>query len=275
MVPLRFVRGLYCVDASLHPLQGAAAAARGCPTTSAGSRSFASDHPGLFRASGYAVHPYPQGSLAPNVVLQGGSGYAYLAVLPTLEHLLDTLTSTYGSSARFPLYSTEYGYFTNPPYQAGAPPAQAAAYLNWAEYLSWRNLRLRSWDQYLLVDPPNGGPSHFVSGLEFADGSHKPSYDAWRLPIFLPVTHQGSGRSLEVWGCVRPAYYAKGLQHVRIELQSTAGGPFTVVKTVPITDRSGYFDTRVHFRSGGAVRLAWSYTRGSEVTSRTVAITAA
>ena len=278
MVPLRFVRGLYCVDNSLHPLQGSAAAARGCPTTSAGSKAFAGDHPALFQATGYAVHPYPQGPQPPGAVVTASSDYAYLAVLPRLESLLDALTSSYGSSARFPLYATEYGYFTNPPFQAGAPLTVAAAYLNQAEYISWRNPTLRSWDQYLLVDPPSGGPSHFDSGLEFENGVHKPSYDAYRMPIYLPSTHQSSGQSLEVWGCVRPAYYAaqdtKRQQQVRIELQPSGGGEFKVLRTLPIPDSSCYFDTRVRFPSAGTVRLAWSSPQGPTIYSRSVAVTA-
>ena len=61
MVPLRFVRALYCVDGALHQLRGAAATARGCPATSSGSASFVRDNPALFSAGGVAVHPYPQG----------------------------------------------------------------------------------------------------------------------------------------------------------------------------------------------------------------------
>jgi hypothetical protein len=276
MVPLRFVRGLYCVDSTLHPLQGSAARARGCPSSGAGSKRFASDHPVLFQASGYAVHPYPgTGSVAPNVVL--GPEFANLAALPKLEQLLDSVTSTYGSSKRFSLYSTEYGYFTNPPSPSGAPLKVAAAYLNWAEYISWRSPRIRSWDQYLLADPTTGGPSGFVTGLEFANGAHKPSYAAYRMPIYLPVTRARGGHRLEVWGCVRPAHYVRldtgGRQRVRIELQQHAGGPFATVKTLTLTDPDGYFDTTVTFPSSGSVRTAWSYPHGPTVYSRTVAVT--
>jgi hypothetical protein len=277
MVPLRFVRALYCVDVALHPLHGAAAAARGCPTTAAGSKQFASDNPGLFQATGFAVHPYPSGAVPPNVALVGEPDFVNLASLPNLEHLLDNVMSTYGSSKRFPFYVTEYGYFTNPPYPGGPTPAVAAADINWAEYIAWLNPRIRSWDQYLLVDPAPGGPSKFVTGLEFANGTPKPSFAAYRMPIHLPVTRENGGSSLEVWGCVRPAHYAAldtGLpQRVAIELQARPDGAFEVVKTLTITDPNGYFDTDVRFRSGGVVRLAWSYPHGPTVFSRTVAIT--
>ena len=62
MVPLRFIRALYCVDGSLHPLPGTAATLRGCPATASASKAFPSQHPGLFHATGFAVHPVPAGS---------------------------------------------------------------------------------------------------------------------------------------------------------------------------------------------------------------------
>jgi hypothetical protein len=279
MVPLRFVRGLYCVDSRLQRLQGSAARARGCPSGGAGSRRFASDHPVLFQASGYAVHPYPgTGSVAPNVLVPDEPDFANLAALPKLEHVLDAVTSAYGSSKRFELYSTEYGYFTNPPSPTGAPLQLAAAYLNWAEYISWSSPRIRSWDQYLLADPAAGGASKFVTGLEFANGVHKPSYAAYRMPIYLPVTRVSATHDVEVWGCVRPARYARldtGLpQRVQIELQPRPGAPFETLETLTITDPNGYFDTRVRFPSSGAVRTAWAYRHGPTVYSRTVPITA-
>ena len=40
------------------------------------------------------------------------------------------------------------------------------------------------------------------------NGKAKPGYAAYRLPLLLPVTSTRRGRSLEVWGCVRPARYA-------------------------------------------------------------------
>jgi hypothetical protein len=280
MVPLRFVRALYCVDSSLNPLRGAAAAARGCPTNASASKSFAADHPGLFQATGYAVHPYPgPNRIPPNFVPPGSPDFANLAALPNLERLLDRVTSVYGSSKRFPLYSTEYGYFTNPPYAFGAPlPAVASHYLNWAEYISWRNPRLQSWDQYLLTDPPRGGPSKFVTGLQFADGTPKATYAAWRMPIYLPDTRESGGKALEVWGCVRPARYARldtGLpQRVQVQLRPASGGDFRTVTTLPITDPYGYFDTYVAFGSPGTVRLVWSYPHGPTIYSRGVQVTA-
>ena len=57
-------------------------------------------------------------------------------------------------------------------------PATAAYYINWAEYLSWRNPIVASYDQYLLADPPGHYP--FSSGLETSAGKKKATYNAFR-----------------------------------------------------------------------------------------------
>jgi hypothetical protein len=273
MVPLRFVRALYCVDKSLHPLRGTAAAVRGCPTTASGSHAFARQHPALFQASGFAVHPYPSGGIAPNVVLPFEPDFVYLATLSRLTSLLHTVTREYGSSRlSFPLYSTEYGYRTIPPQAGVLPVAQAPAYENWAEYLAWRNPQLRSWDHYLMLDPPAGSPSKFVTGLKFANGASKPTYAAYRLPIYLPATSQHRG-GLAVWGCVRPIYYEPSPQHAQIQLQPASGGSFKTVTSVSLDHSTCYFEKVVRFPASGNVRIAWTYPGGPTIYSREVAIT--
>lgn len=276
MVPLRFLRALYCVDQAFKPFRGFAAQARGCPATAAGSQAFATDHPGLFAASGYAVHLYAQGGTPPNFVDPIYPDYADLASAPRLEANLDRLQAVYGSSRRFPLWDTEFGYQTDPPETiAGVlDPAHAAAYLNWAEYLSWRDPRILSWDQYLLTDPPAG---NFATGLEFADGRPKALYYAFRMAIHVPATSVSSGQPLEIWGCVRPARAARlqtgRPQFALIEFAPAAGGPFKTVRRLELTDPYGYVDTRMALPGSGAVRLAWSYPHGPQIYSRAVSVT--
>jgi hypothetical protein len=282
MVPLQFIRALYCVDSALKPLQGEQAALRGCPTTAAASKAFPADNPGLFQASGFAFHPYPQGQVPPNVPTAPddlGADYADLPQLPALQRTLDGALEAYGSTYRFPLYDTEFGYQTNPPEKIlrAISPTKAAYYENWAEYLSWLDPRVVSWDQYLLADPPP--PSMFDTGIEFSSGAHKvPLYQAFRMPIYLPITVAKSGHALQVWGCVRPAHYAMQGPHTpqfaTIQLQSATGQPWKTVKRVLITDGYGYFDTLVNFASSGNVRISWSYPHhGAQIHSRTVPIT--
>jgi len=275
MQPLRFLRALYCVGADYQPLRGSAATLRGCPATAAGSARFAAAHPGLFHASGFADHPYPQG-LAPNVATPNEPDYAELAAIGKLEHVLDTMQRVYGSSTAFPIWSTEFGYQTTPPdVEAGTvTPAKAAYYLNWAEYLTWLDPRLRSYDQYLLQDPP--GPD-FDSGLETAAGMPKPGYYAFQLPLYLPVTSTAAGHPLDVWGCIRPAPEAHRLTHstqfAQIQYSAGQGGAFRTVSRVAITGKHGYFEVHQTFPGSGAVRLAWTPRHGPTQFSRTVDIT--
>jgi hypothetical protein len=275
MVPLRFLRALYCVDTSFQQLRGTAAAQRGCPTMASGSAGFRNDHPALFKATGFAAHLYPQGGIAPNVVTQNEPDFADLASLPRLEQTLDRLQAAYGSSTRFPIYSTEFGYQTHPPSKIpqAANPETAAVYLNWSEYISWRDPRVLSYDQYLLLDPPGG---NFPTGLKFKDGTAKATYAAYRLPIYLPVTSIKHGQQAEIWGCVRPARFARrdsrAEQRVRIQFRPASGAVgFKTVREVDLTDPYGYFDVRQAFDSSGTIRLAWSYPHhGATIFSRDV-----
>jgi hypothetical protein len=187
--------------------------------------------------------------------------------------VLDTLQRVYGSSTRYPIYSTEFGYQTIPPDGQGGTvtPTVAGRYLNWAEYLSWRDPRVRSFDQYLLIDAPGGG---FASALIFANGKPKPGYFAFQLPIWLPVTTTTKGSPLEVWGCARPArYLGPGAKRVEIQFEPVGGSPFSTVKTVRLKGTGCYFDVLAKFPGSGSVRLRWSAPGGAAIFSRTVIVT--
>jgi hypothetical protein len=114
----------------------------------------------------------------------------------------------------------------------------------------------------------------FASGLEFSNGRQKPSFDAFRMPLYLPVTSTSRGRTLEVWGDVRPAHFASGPQVARIQWQGGYNGStFITLQTVPLTNREGYFDVRVGFPSSGTVRIAWTTPGGQTIYSRTQTVT--
>jgi hypothetical protein len=275
MTPLRFLRALYCVGADLRPLRGTQAAQRGCPTTGA-SAHFAAGNPALFKASGVAVHPYSFTSLPPDVRVPNESEDAELAAMPTLESTLDHIQRAYGSGTRFPIWSTEFGYITNPPNnQYTVTPAQAAYYLNWSQYLTWEDPRLLSYDQYLLADPSSTFP--FATGLRTSTGKPKPTLAAYRMPLYLPVTTTAKGHPLVVWGQVRPAPDAAHTTHrpqtVQIQFRPRSGGSFTTVGRVRITNPNGYIELHQTFSGSGSVRLRWAYPDGEQIFSRTVAVT--
>ncbi|MBV8955243.1 MAG: hypothetical protein JO179_13985 [Solirubrobacterales bacterium] len=291
--PLHFLRALYCVDDGYRELQGQAAALRGCPTNPAGSRRFAAAHPALFRANGFAAHPYSQWS-PPPVEAHPDPDYASLAYIGTVERTLDRLQRMYGSRVRFPIWNTEYGYITSPPKlktnsQPYIAPNLAAYYLNWAEYISWRDPRIKSFTQYLLADPLPAKKSTdyggFASGLLTYGYREKPTYGAFRMPLYLPVTSMRRGRSVEVWGCARPAHWsmldAPDIPDpVKIEFRPASGRAFKTLRTLNLADPHGYFDVRVSFPSSGTVRLSWTYpsadpllSPGRTIYSRSVALT--
>jgi hypothetical protein len=306
MTPLDFVRNLYCVDSNYHELRGAAARERGCPTTVAGSRQFRAQNPALFEATGVSDHPYmrwypPNHELNPDPVNHLSTrDYTSLGVIGNLTRAMDRLVGAYGSGVRFPVYDTEFGYITSPPKHSPDPdvrstkvyylsPTVAAGYMNWAEYISWRNPRVRSFDQYLLYDierPTKGNDwGGFASGLLTWTGVQKATYYAWRLPLYLPVTTAQKGHSLEVWGCVRPATYGSldtgSPQTADIQFAPGSSGQYTTIQTVTIPPGATcYFDQRLTFPSSGTVRLTYTYPpgdallgNGAIVVSRTVRVT--
>lgn len=274
MPPLRFLRALYCVNTDLEQLQGTAASVRGCPATRAASARFAAQNPGLFEASGFAVHPYPQ-ALPPDRTTPDSADDAELAQIPNLERLLDRVNDIYGSHTRFPIWATEYGYITNPPNTLSVSIKTAALYLNWSEYITWSDPRIKSYDQYLLDDPP--AANGFTSGLDFANGKPKSTYAAYRMPLYLPVQSTSKGDPLVVWGQVRPAPDARKQTHrqqsVEIQFQAAGGDAFKTVKRVALPNPNGYFEVRQTFPSSGDVRLRWTYPDGTVVYSRTAPVT--
>jgi hypothetical protein len=217
--------------------------------------------------------------------------FATFSELPRLWGQLDKVMKVYGSHTKYTIYNDEYGYITHPPNKGQfASPTTAAYYINWAEYLSWKTSRIASTMQYLLYDPPPskllpmGG---FDSGLLTTNGRPKPSYDAYRLPVFLPVTTTSPGRNIEVWGCARPAPGISQDTHtpqsVQIQFAQGLHGAFRTVKTLQVTGSTGYFDTHMAFPGTGELRLAYTYPKqdsmlqsnalGATVYSRYVRVT--
>jgi hypothetical protein len=306
MTPLDFLRNMYCVDSNYHELRGTAARERGCPTTAAGSRAFRAQNPALFEASGVSDHPYmrwyaPNHEINPDPVNHLSTrDYTSLGVIGNMTRALDRLVGVYGSGTRFPIYDTEFGYITSPPKHSPDPdvhstkvyylsPATAADYINWAEYISWRNPRLRSFDQYLLYDierPTKGNDwGGFASGLLTWTGAQKATYYAWRLPLYLPTTTARKGQALEVWGCVRPATFGVldtgSPQTAQIQFAPGSSDQYTTMQTVTVGQGATcYFDVHLTFASSGTLRLAYTYPpgdlqlgNGAVVLSRTVRVT--
>ena len=262
--PLRFIRALYCVGTNLRPLRGAAARLRGCPTSNQ-ARAFPAAHPGLFRATGYAHHPY-QLLLPPTLPSDPDSVAS--ADIPRLTGTLDGIFRAYHSGRRLPIYNTEFGYESRPPSAFGIPLFTQAAYLNEAEFMGYRNPRLASYSQFLLSD--SSSIQQFQTGLIQRSGRIKPAYGAYRTPIWIPNPVSRSGR-FRVWGLFRPGR-REGVRSASIQF-AAFGRSFATVATASATRARGYVDRTIRVPRSGFIRLAWrDPATGGTTFSRPVAV---
>jgi hypothetical protein len=260
--PIQFVRSLYCLNAnSGRKLSGAAASAEGCPVSAKAKSKFRAQNPGLFGATGVDDHPYP--SNGSPLSLRGPD----FATFPELGHLARTVdagTRAWHGGRSYKIYNDEFGWITNPPNnnpkRRYVSPAKAAFYMNWAEYLSWRNPVVASYDQYLLRDPSGHYP--FSSGLETPSGAKKPGYNAFRMPLYMPKTSFSHKQAVTVWGEARPAHYGKGPQTVAIQFQAKGKGSWKTVRTVK---SSTYFSVKQRFTGSGDVRIAYRYPKSDQL----------
>jgi hypothetical protein len=276
--PMPFLRALYCVDANYRPLRGDAATSLGCPTKGS-SWDFIFQNLGLFAATGFAHHPYyffhPPDYSSPD------PDFVPIANLGRLESGLDRAFAAYGLRRQMPLYVTEYGYQTNPPdpFQL-VTPSQQAAYLNEADYIAWRDPRVRSVSQFLLYDakPDTRYPPFnfsywdtFQTGLLFANGQPKPSEAAYRMPLWIPFPRVRAHGVMLVWGQLRPANH-KVTQNAAIQWRPS-GGAFRTIAVASTSNPDGYLTTDIRPPGSGEVRIAWLTPLGHVLLSRTVPVT--
>lgn len=234
VAPLTFLRGALCLDSHYRKASSCSA----------------------LRVDGYAHHAYTTNvgprfrPSEPNDVTIG--------VLSRLTRALD-LAARAGAIARgVPIYLTEFGIQSKPNPFLGVPLATQAEYLAISEQIAYENRRVAAFSQYLLRDDPQisrpgstalgTGSIGFQSGLEFANGTTKPSFYGFRLP--LTVTRRGHGVAL--WGLVRPA---TGPTHVQV-LDADGRGRFHLLRTVA-TNRLGYWTLRSGNHAGRRWRVRW------------------
>ena len=268
MKPVTFIRALYCVDAHNQPLAGRAASLDGCPASDP-IHQFPAQHPVLFKATGFSHHPYEL-TFAPDH-RPPDPLYLTIANLRTLSSMLRFAYLRYLQpvpATGVPLYLTEFGYQTNPPDELGVSPGQQAAYLDEAEYITWRNPSVRALSQFLLVD---GGPPvslTFQTGLEFRNGRAKPAMRAYRLPIWLPRRSARRGSRIRVWGLVRPAANGSA-PTVGIQFRAKGRHAWRTLATYQGTADRGYLYHSVRLPGTGSIRLLWN-----GATSRSVGVRA-
>ena len=235
MPPVDFWRELMCLDTKGRKLTGSNASVRDCTT------------PGRMAVSGIAHHPYTRAA-GKSPADKGGSRDITLASISRLYLWVDRGARAGRIPSRLPVFNTEFGFQTNPPDRtAGVSLSAQAQYLNQAEYMSWRDGRLRSFAQYELYDERD--TAAFQTGLRFDDGRAKPGLDAYRLPVWA---FKRSGYTY-VWGMVRPA--RGGTQTATVEYYDARSRAWKRLRTVSLgpSNRVVYLRTKA---SGRYFRIA-------------------
>ena len=278
LTPAAFTRALYCVGTDSKLLRGAGATAVGCPS-SGNRRQFVSRNPGLFKASGYALHPYGF-DVAPNRPYPNRSYFTFQN-LGSFRRLLQRAFAAYAQHPRggAQLYLTEWGYKTRPPNPFNRTTlAEQQAWLDEGDYLAWKDGYVRALAQFLLVDDtPKPGArrgsraywSTFQTGLEYASGQPKPAFYTFRIPIWLSRSAHGN---VSVWGQLRVADHAAA-QQATVWYQRGGSSTWTAVQQVQTTSPEGFLTTHLSLPGAGSVRLGWvnpatggtDYSRGVRV----------
>lgn len=265
MRPLLFIRELYCLDRRLRPYRGRAARLRGCPDDAAGRRRFTADHPGLFRSTGWAHHPYGL-EVSPSTP-DPQRDQVTLAVLPRLTHTLDRIFRRYRVKRRLPVWLTEYGYQTNPPDPIiGVPWRRQAAWINEADYIAFRNRRVRGVAQFLLIDDgpdrevapsdPRYWGSTFQSGLVSLEGTRKPAFESYQRSIHVSSSRVRRGRAVKLYGQLRPARNGARLT-ADVEYRAKGSRRFRRIRRVRVRSFRNTVLVAVRLRRSGRLRLVW------------------
>jgi len=247
LAPLRFLREAMCLDAHWRPFSGRDARLRGCHSRE------------VFDVAGYAHHPYtraassdPAGSVATNDVT--------VSTLTRLRIGLDRAARAGRIPRDIPILLTEHGFQTDPPdSRAGTTLRRQARWLNYSDWMAYRQSRVKGVSQYQLFDEPN--LAGFQTGLRFHSGTAKPSLAAYRLPVW--VSRYGS-RGTRVWGQARPAPRAGG-GPVEIQLASRTGDFRTLTTVTP--NARGFVHVKLA-RRASRWRLRWTAPSGEQFTSR-------
>jgi hypothetical protein len=215
--PLRFLRGWLCLNKRWKKVR------------SGGCRHFKK-----VSANGFAHHPY-----GPTTSVPRKRDIINMLVIRRLGAALDRAARAGRITRGLAIYSTEFGYQTNPPDPfVSTSPARQAELLNQMEQYSYRYSRLKSYSQYLMYDDVSRSGSSalrwagFQTGLRFANGKPKPSFEAFKLPLVV----RKRGRGVSIWGRVRPG---SGTRYV--QLQRKSGTRFANDGAPIRTNSSGYF----------------------------------
>jgi hypothetical protein len=209
---------------------------------------------GRLAVTGVAHHPYTRGGSQPPTS-RGSSTEITISSISRLKTILRQAAAKRRIPKRLPIQYTEFGFQTNPPDGLfGVSLAKQAAWINESDFIAWHDPSVRAVAQYEMRDEAT--LSAFQTGLRFLDGRVKPSWAAYRLPIW--VARRGS--KLLVWGQLRPAPDGS-VEQLDIQNAPRAGGAFTSVRTLTVRSRKGFFNVKLPKRAG-VWRVSWTPASG-------------
>ena len=236
VAPLAFLRGALCLNRSYHR----------------------KGHCARISAGGYAHHAYTTRT-GPRFRPPDKDD----VTIGVLSRLSNALTKA-GRAGAIPrglgIYLTEFGIQSTPDTISGVSLIKQAEYFSISEHMAFVNPRVKSFSQYLLADdkarkgPPSVRYGGFESGLRFAGGKAKPSYDAFRLPLAI----EAYGPSDVMWGRVRPSATQTKVQ---ILASRRKGKPFKLLRTVT-TNHHGVYGLRVKHHDKRRYRVRWTAPDG-------------
>lgn len=252
--PLEFLRELACVDQRFRPYKGSKATKRGCQD---------------FRplpGTGAAHHPYTL-SGGPRVKSPNRDD-ASIAEMDRLIKTVDKLRSRkrFAARGRQAVWSTEFGFQSDPPDPFQTPIKKVPGYMGEAEWIAFKNPRIGAWSQYPFTDDPipDTGADRFggfQSGIKFENGRSKPGvYDAFRFPFYV---RRLSGSKVEVFGAVRPAG-----QGAAVRIESRVGrGKWKRLATLK-AGAQGYFDRNLKASGAAKRQFRFRFEKSKSRTAR-------
>jgi hypothetical protein len=238
VAPLAFLRGALCLN----------------------SRYQKSPSCGPLAMTGYAHHAYTEATSPYYVPPEPDD--VMIGALSRLSRALDLAARAGAIPGGVPIYLTEFGVQSKPNKYLGVPVAQQAEYDAISEHIAYSNPRVAAFSQYLLKDDPlggapgasvHGGTIGFQTGLEYVNGSPKPLYFGWPIPLTVAKV----GHRFSLWGLVRPA---GGATKVTVLVQLRGARRYRTLKTVS-TDSGGYWTLSSSTR-GVHWRVRWTSPTG-------------
>ena len=236
--PLRFLRGMACLNGSYHKT-------RKC------SR---------LKADGYAHHAYTTRT-GPRF-LPPSKDDVTIGVISRLVRALDKAGRAGGLPKKLKIYLTEFGIQSYPDKISGVSYERQPAYYAISEHIAYVNPRVALISQYLMRDdaPRTSGYRYrgFESGLRRNNGKKKPAYRAFSSPLAV----ERYGKRDVLWGLIRPRAER---QQVTIEVRRKGKRSWSKLRTLTTTSRGVFGLTATH-RKGQAFRVRWTTANGGSRT---------